>query len=102
MKVQNYWIYTPLFLAACGESTLDLIDAPEIEVARASESNAEKIARAEERHGKPFHQMSLEERAEVLAAEDLFGNKVSTTGATRSISRAERRAILRREQQEEY
>jgi len=107
MKIEYYWICAPLLLTACGEGTSEPADisgleVPEIEVAQMGGSNAEKIARAEKRHGKPFHQMSLEERAEVLAVQDIFGNNVRASGRARPISRAERREILRREEAAGY
>lgn len=107
MKIAKYSVFAPLLLAACGQSGLERhdnagLDAPEIEVAQASGSTSEKIARAEARLGKPFHQMTMEERTDALAARDMFGNKERNYGPTRSISRDERREILRREQDAGY
>ena len=67
-----------------------------------ADTQSEKIASAERETGKAFHDMTAQERADVLAKQDIFGNVQPTISQSRPISPEERREILRREKEAGY
>jgi len=82
-----------LLLAACGSDN----SASQALGVHDAETTSEKIARAESEAAKPFHEMTPQERADVLSKKDIFGNTQGSGGSGRPISPEERREILRKE-----
>lgn len=94
-----------LLTAACGsnaDQTVPAYMSSNADGTAASDDIASRIAEAEVEAGTSFQDMTLDERAEVLAARDVFGNVEKPSGSGRALSYDEMIAQARAEEHSGY